>query len=108
MSSSFATPWTVAGQAPPSMGFHRQEYWSGLSFPSPGNLPNSGIEPMSPALESRLFTTVLLGKHMVNYTYINNQAKFIKPDAFYKQTSFNLATFGRHEGDFREKKSMFQ
>ena len=45
---------------------------------------------------------------MVNYTYINNQAKFIKPDAFYKQTSFNLATFGRHEGDFREKKSMFQ
>ena len=108
MSSSFATPRTVAGQAPPSMGFHRQEYWSGLSFPSPGNLPNSGIEPMSPALESRLFTTVLLGKHMVNYTYINNQAKFIKPDAFYKQTSFNLATFGRHEGDFREKKSMFQ
>ena len=41
----FVTPWTVAYQAPPSMGFSRQEYWSGLSFPSPGDLPNSGIEP---------------------------------------------------------------
>ena len=45
----FATPWTVAYQAPPSMGFSRQEYWSGLLFPSPGNLPNLGIEPTSPA-----------------------------------------------------------
>ena len=47
----FATPWTVAHQAPPSMGFSRQEYWSGLPFPSPGDLPNPGIEPRSPALE---------------------------------------------------------
>ena len=47
----FATPWTVAYQAPPSMGFFRQEYWSGLPFPSPGDLPNSGIEPGSPALQ---------------------------------------------------------
>ena len=46
----FATPWTVGGQAPPSMEFSRQEYWSGLPFPSPGDLPNSGIEPGSPAL----------------------------------------------------------
>ena len=46
----FATPWTVAYQAPLSMGFSRQEYWSGLPFPSPGELPNSGIEPQSPAL----------------------------------------------------------
>ena len=45
----FATPWTVAHQAPLSMGFSRQEYWSGLLFPSPGDLPNSGIEPTSPA-----------------------------------------------------------
>ena len=45
----FATPWTVANQAPPSMGFSRQEYWSGLPFPSPGDLPNPGIEPRSPA-----------------------------------------------------------
>ena len=46
----FATPWTVAHQAPLSIGFSRQEYWSGLPFPSPGNLPNPGIEPGSPAL----------------------------------------------------------
>ena len=44
----FATPWTVAYQAPPSMGFSRQEYWSGLPFPSPGDLPNPGIKPRSP------------------------------------------------------------
>ena len=47
----FATPWTVAYQAPPSMGFSRQEYWSGLPFPSPGDLPNPGIEPGSPVLQ---------------------------------------------------------
>ena len=44
------TPWAAASQAPPSMGFSRQEYWSGLPFPSPGDLPDSGIEPGSPAL----------------------------------------------------------
>ena len=48
----FATPWTVAHQAPPSMGFSRQEYWSGLSFPSPGDLPKPGIEPGSPTLQA--------------------------------------------------------
>ena len=46
----FVTPWTVAYQPPPSMGFSRQEYWSGLPFPSPGDLPDPGIEPGSPAL----------------------------------------------------------
>ena len=48
----FATPWTVACQAPPSMEFSRQEYWSGLPFPSPGDLPNPGIEPRSPVLQT--------------------------------------------------------
>ena len=48
----FATPWTVARQAPPSMKFSRQEYWSGLPFPSPGDLPDTGIEPGSPALQA--------------------------------------------------------
>ena len=48
----FATPWTVAHQAPLSMGFSRQGYWSGLPFPSPGDLPNPGIEPGSPALQA--------------------------------------------------------
>ena len=45
----FATPWTVAHYVPLSMGFSRQEYWSGLPFPPPGDLPNPGIEPVSPA-----------------------------------------------------------
>ena len=48
----FATPWTVAYQAPPSMGFSRKEYWSGLPFPSPGDLPDPEIEPRSPALQA--------------------------------------------------------
>ena len=52
----FVTPWTVAHQAPLFMGFPRQENWSGLSFSSPGDLPNPGIEPMSPALAGEFFT----------------------------------------------------
>ena len=47
-----ATPWTVAYQAPPSMGFSRQDYWSGLPFPSPEDLPDPGIEPRSPSLQA--------------------------------------------------------
>ena len=46
----FATPWSIIHQAPLSMGFFRQEHWSGLPFPSPEDLPNPGIEPRSPAL----------------------------------------------------------
>ena len=61
MSDSFEIAWTVAHQAPVSMGFSRQEYWSGLPFPSPGDLPDPGIEPISPALASGFFTTELPG-----------------------------------------------
>ena len=53
----FKTPWTTAHQAPQSMGFSKQEYWSGLPFPSPGDLPNPRIKLMSPALAQRFFTT---------------------------------------------------
>ena len=66
MSSSFATPWTTAHQAPLSMGFPRQEYWSGLPIPSPGDLPRPGIEPASPALAGRFFTTESPRKLMFN------------------------------------------
>ena len=59
---TFCDPWTIAHQAPLSLGFPRQEYWSGLPFPSPGDLPNSGIEPMSPALAGRSFTAEPAGK----------------------------------------------
>ena len=48
----FATPWTVAHQAPLSMGFSRQEYWNGLLFPSPGDLLDPGMKPGSPALQA--------------------------------------------------------
>ena len=48
-------PWTIAHQAPPFMGFSRQEYWSGLPFPSPGDLPDPGIEPRSPTLQADAF-----------------------------------------------------
>ena len=58
----FATPWTVAYQAPPSMGFSRQESWNGLPFPSPGDLPNSGIEPWCPTLQADTLTSELPGK----------------------------------------------
>ena len=54
----FVTPWTVARQASLSMGFPRQECWNGLPFPSPGDLPDPGIEPASPALAGECFSTV--------------------------------------------------
>ena len=55
--SNSVTPWTTAHQAPLSMGFSRQEYWSGLPFPPPGELSDPGIKPTSPALAGRFFTT---------------------------------------------------
>ena len=58
----FATPWSVAHRAPPFMGFSRQEYWSGLPFPSPGDLPNPGMEPRSPALQADALTSEPPGK----------------------------------------------
>ena len=59
---NLATPWTVVRQAPLSMGLSSQEYWSGLPFLSPGNLPHPGIKPMSPALAGGFFTTEPPGK----------------------------------------------
>ena len=56
----FATPWTVAYQVPPSMGFSRQEGWSGLPFLSPGDLPEPGIKPGSPALQADALPSELL------------------------------------------------
>ena len=65
----FAIPWTVAHQAPlvahqapPSMGFSRQGYWSGLPFPSPGDLPDPGIEPSSPVMQADALTSEPPGK----------------------------------------------
>ena len=57
-----ATPWTVARQAPLSLGFPRQEYWSGFPFSSPGDLPNTGVKPKSPALAEGCFPAEPTGK----------------------------------------------
>ena len=62
----FATPWTVAYQAPPSMGFFRQEYWSGLPFPSPGDLPSPGIKPRFPRIGDLDSNPGLSKKHFCN------------------------------------------
>ena len=63
----FVTPWTVAHQAPLSMGFSRQDYWSGLPFPSPGDLPDAGIEPGSPTLQAYSLLSEPPGK--LNFTF---------------------------------------
>ena len=62
----FATPWTIAYQAPPSMGFSRQDYWSGFPFPSPGDLPDPGLEPRSPALQGDALTSEPPGKPLMS------------------------------------------
>ena len=58
----FATPWTVAHEAPPSMGFSKQEYWSGLPLPSSGYLPDPGIKPRYPTLQADVLTSEPPGK----------------------------------------------
>ena len=63
-----ATPWTEAYQAPQAMEFSRQEYWSGLPFPSPGDLPNPGIEPGSPTLQADALPFELPGKPQNRHT----------------------------------------
>ena len=65
----FATPWTGAYQALLSMGFSKQDYWSGLSFPSPGDLPDTGIEPASPAFVGGFFATEPPGKPQIEDIY---------------------------------------
>ena len=62
----FVTPWTIAYQAPPSMGFSRHECWSGLLFPSPGDLPDPGIEPWSPTLQADSSPSEPPGKALEN------------------------------------------
>ena len=70
--SDSATPWTVARQAPLSMGFPRQEYWSGLPFPSLGDLPDPGIKPLSAAWAGRFFTAEPSGKADEHFRKLNS------------------------------------
>ena len=71
-------PWTVAYQAPLSMGFPRHEYWSELPFPSPGDLPNAGIEPRSPALQADALSSEPPGKPYSTILEMKNTLEGIK------------------------------
>ena len=77
----FATPWTVAFQVPLSKGFPRQEYWNALPFPSPGDLPNPGIESESPASVGNSLSLTHQGrpKHWLSQHYLANLYKSISP-----------------------------
>ena len=75
----FATPWTVAYQASPSMGFSRQEYWSGLPFPFPGDLPDPEIEPGSSALEAGTLTSEPPGKPMLLIIGLAKKLLWVSP-----------------------------
>ena len=106
----FATPWTVAHQVPLSMGFPRQEYWSGLPFPIPGDLPEAGIEPTSPAppaLAGRVFTTsatweapIYVYAHTHTHTLLQQETEAREPETmgaeweWIEAMMFLLATFG--------------
>ena len=70
--SDSATPWTAAYQAPPSMGFSRQEYWTWLPFPSPRDLPNSGIELGSSAFQADALTSEPPGKQSESFSVVSN------------------------------------
>ena len=72
----FATPRTVARQAPLSMGFSRQEYWSGLPVPSPEDLPDPGIEPRSPVLQADSLPSEIQGRSKI-YSYIKYSIKYL-------------------------------
>ena len=87
----FATPWTVAHWAPLSMQFSRQEHWSGLPFPFPGDLPDPRIEPESPALAGRFFTTAPPGKPAIT-TQFNNSLPEKTPSKGWKQNSTSTPT----------------
>ena len=83
----FVIPWTVAYQAPPSMEFSRQEYWHGLPFPSPGDLPNPGIEPRSPTLQADTLPSESPGKTVFKL--------YVKRNLFKKRYKEYLSTHFR-------------
>ena len=99
----FVTPWTVAYQAPPFMGFSRQECWSGLPFPSPGDLPDPGIEPRSSALRADALLSEPPGIgccqiHIVNFHFVaaplyivttDTKSEYFEPLLLEKQQDFN-------------------
>ena len=92
MSNSFATPQTIAHQVPLSMRFSRQEYWSGLPFPSAEDLPNPGIKPTSPTLAGGFFTTSAPGKP-IPFIMVSQTSQ----RSYLKENSFTLLSLGFSE-----------
>ena len=86
----FVTPWTVAYQAPLSMGFSRQECWSGLPFPSLGDLPDPGIEPRSPALQADALPSEPPGKPKLSDWKVYHHPCYILPHCFPKSCSIRI------------------
>ena len=101
----FSTPWTVAHQPPLSMGFPRQAYWSGLPFPSPGDLPDSVMESASPASAGRFFTTEPPGKPANMWYFILNISLLHSNKRAYltrcSLSSFSCSWKRTHDSDFR-------
>ena len=90
----FATPWSVARQNPPSVNFSRQEHWSGLPFPTPGDLPSPGIEPtslVSPALAGRFFINCTTWEAQLQYAFAYTVTPFdsLKCNSDYTDTKSN-------------------
>ena len=90
----FVTAWTVAHQAPLSMGFSRPEYWSGLPFPSPGDLPNPGIEPVS-CIAGRFFIIWATNQDMILKTHCRIQA-FTRDGSRWSALQASLSLFNRN------------
>ena len=92
----FETPWTVAYQVPPSMEFSRQEYWSGLPFPSPGDLPDPGIKPRSPTLQADALPTEPPGKPIIGKGGQQTQT------SFWSQGTYVIEGEAKHEMDHKK------
>ena len=104
--SDFVTSGTVAHQAPLFMGFPRQEYWSGLPFPSPGDLPDPGIEPRSPALQMDSLPSELPGKPQplrILLKNLNVLAKLICKSFYPVGESYGAGGWGSRETVERKK-----
>ena len=101
----FATRWTVAYQASPSMEFSRQEYWNGLPFPSPGDLPNPGIEPRSPTLQADTLPSESPGKPW--YVYFTTIKKDWKIKSTGKEVPWDLSLPCIKKGKYSLSISLF-
>ena len=94
----FVTPWTVARQAPPSMEFSRSEYWSGLPFPSPGDLPDPGIEPRSPTFQANTLPSEPPGKPLFKLCVKTDRSSGIPLWRSAKNTQLALRGSGPSKG----------